>query len=76
MADHLVGGHATLAQCGVDLCLEPVFRCSTQMHAVPASWTVRVGAVATWRERDGALEAGPCPSVSSRTAHVRVEGSF
>jgi hypothetical protein len=34
------------------------------------------GAIATGHERDGALEAGPCPSVSSRTTHVRVEGSF
>jgi hypothetical protein len=34
------------------------------------------GAIVTGHERDGAPEAGPCPSVSSRTVHVRVEGSF
>jgi hypothetical protein len=34
------------------------------------------GAIATGHERDGAPEAGLRPSVSSRTAHVRVEGSF
>jgi hypothetical protein len=34
------------------------------------------GAVAMGRERDGASKAGPYPSVSSRTVHVRLEGSF